>query len=104
MAKEILLKHPSGLIKKAYVGFSWTSLFFGALPAAFRGDWKAFFLYFGVSIILGLFTVGIGSIIFAIVWCFVYNNWQARRLIEQGYVFEYAGPDLDYIKSALKIV
>lgn len=101
MATEVILKHPSGLTKRAYLGWSWTSFFFGAFPALFRGDWMGFFIYFAAMIVLGLVTVGIGSIIFAVVWCIYYNRWHTRRLMERGYVVASATESIDAIKAQL---
>ena len=39
MAEVIMMKHPqTGVIKKGFVGFSWTVFFFGWLAMVFRGD------------------------------------------------------------------
>jgi hypothetical protein len=39
MATKVQMKNPSnGLIKDGFVGFSWTTLFFGCFPALFRSD------------------------------------------------------------------
>jgi hypothetical protein len=44
---QLILEHPnSGIIKKAPVGYSFTTLFFPSLPALFRGDMKGFVLQF----------------------------------------------------------
>ena len=97
MATQIILKHPSGLYKVAYVGFSWTSLFFGGFPASFRGDWLAFCLYQVLCIAGSLETWGIGTFVLWIVWPFFYNRWHAGRLIEKGY--RIAGADIPFAQA-----
>lgn len=80
MAKTIMLKHPkTGILKKGFYGFSWTSFFFGGLPAIFRGD-----IVTGLVItVLAILTCGIASLI----WCFIYNKRYTLGLLEQGYEF-----------------
>jgi hypothetical protein len=99
MATELTLTHPNGLRRTAYVGFSWTSLFFGAIPAMFRGDWLAFCIYLLLCIVVGAFTMGVGTLLLWIIWPFFYNRWHARRLIEKGYQITGAAVDLDAAKS-----
>jgi hypothetical protein len=90
MATAINLRHPaSGLTKVGYYGFSWTTLFFGPLPALFRGDFYFFFIFLGVTIVIGavLFVFHFfGILVLNIVWAFVYNRLYTRRLLERGYV------------------
>ena len=38
MAREIMMRHPRGRLKRGFYGYSWTSCFFGGLPAILRGD------------------------------------------------------------------
>ncbi len=52
MAKLILLNPHSGIIKQAPVGFTWTTAFFGPLPALYRGDFKWFFIQSLLDILL----------------------------------------------------
>ncbi|MBR6468681.1 MAG: hypothetical protein IKT16_11095, partial [Desulfovibrio sp.] len=33
MAREIMMRHPRGRVKRGFYGYSWTSCFFGGLPA-----------------------------------------------------------------------
>ena len=79
MATEIMLRHPStGLSKKGFYGFSWTTFLFGPFPAMFRGDWLV-----AIGLFVGaIFLFWIPSIIAA----FVYNKYYTTRLIERGYV------------------
>ena len=80
MAHVVMLKHPrSGLVRKGFYGFSWTTLFFGGFPALFRGD----FIVGLVFIVLPFFTAGLSSLIMA----FLYNRHFTTKLIEQGYEF-----------------
>lgn len=73
------------LSKTSAIGFSWTSLCWGFWPAIFRGDWLGAGIYFVASVIGGVFTAGVASLLLWILWPFFYNKWHVRRLIEQGY-------------------
>ena len=80
MAKAIMLKHPkTGVVKKGFYGFSWTTLFFGCIPALCRGDIKVAALL----IVACILTFGLAGI----VWAFMYNKRYTLKLIEQGYEF-----------------
>ena len=91
MAQVVMLKHPaSGLVKKGFYGFSWTTLFFGGFPALFRGD-----ILVGVAVIIAsVLTGGIAGLI----WAFLYNKKYTTSLLEQGYVF--ADPDANKVRRA----
>lgn len=80
MATVVMLKHPeTGIVTKGFYGFSWTTFFFGCLPALFRGDFKT-----GVLLLITcVLTCGIAGII----WAFVYNKRYTLNLIEKGYQF-----------------
>lgn len=74
----LTMKNPhNGKIREAPIGFSWTVLFFGCLPALFRSDWKGFV----IMLILALFTFGLSGLVFA----FIYNSMHAKALINDGY-------------------
>lgn len=78
MARKVKLKR-DGLMKTGYVGFSWTTLFFGFFVPIFRGDW------FMVMVMLVLNIVA--PFLSAIILGFVYNKMYTRGLIEKyGYV------------------
>jgi hypothetical protein len=74
-----LINQQTGIIKKGFFGFSWTTLFFGGLPALFRGD----FIMGLVFIVLQFLTWGISGLILA----FFYNKQYTLKLIENGYTF-----------------
>ena len=87
MAKSIIFERkfamtgrmvgPGGISKEVKVGFSWTMFFFGPLVPLIRGDSKWFIL----SIVISLFTVGIGWLFLP----FIYNKHYITDLMEKGY-------------------
>ena len=104
MATKITLRHKSsGVEKNAFYGFSWTTFFFGFWPALFRGDWLAFFGSIVLHVVLAFLTFGIGNVVFAIVMCFAYNGWHARRLLVAGYEFTGSQDSKDRASRALNV-
>ena len=96
MATVITLVHPStGIIKKGFYGFSWTTLFFGPFPAFFRGDLLTGAIVLGVSLITGW--------IFPIIWAFLYNKRYTLGLLEQGYCFNANDSKVPEAKNALGV-
>ncbi|MED1201779.1 hypothetical protein [Heyndrickxia acidicola] len=79
------LKNDAGVVKQVKVGFSWTTFFFGFLPALFRGDLKWAAIMLIIEGVLGSFTFGIGAGITGIVFSFVYNKIHIKDLLEKGY-------------------
>ena len=65
------------LTKKGFVGFSWTTLFFGFFVPLFRGDvsWAV------IMLLASFFTAGISNIIFA----FIYNKRYTESLLKEGF-------------------
>ncbi len=76
MATTINLKKDN-FIKKGFVGFSWTTLFFGFFVPIIRGDVK----WAAIMFIAALFTSFISNIVLA----FIYNKQYTTRLLESGY-------------------
>lgn len=71
---RLILKNPNtGEMKKAPVGYSWTTLFFGFFPALFRADWKWAIIIFLVNLV----TWGFAAIVFS----FIYNKLHIKELI-----------------------
>lgn len=82
------MKHKeTGLTKTGFIGFSWTTFFWGAFPALFRGDFLTFLGLFVFVFVAGALTAGIGAMIGLIVWAFMYNKYYTSKLIEKGYEF-----------------
>lgn len=92
-----MMQQPStGIVKKGFYGFSWTTLFFGGFPAIFRGD-----LVEGILVLVANFlTFGVAGII----WAFVYNKRYTLKLINQGYKFSADEAAITLAKSNLGIV
>lgn len=89
MATKIKMRQKdTGLTKDGFIGYSWTTLFFGSFPALFRGDFITFIGVFVVLVILGVITAGVGTFIAMIAWSFLYNKYYTRKLIEKGYQFD----------------
>lgn len=67
----------TGALKKAPVGFSLTTLFFGFFPALVRGHWGDAVLVF----LVGLVTFGLSALIFP----FIYNKMYVKHLVGEGF-------------------
>lgn len=90
----IYFKQPnSGKLREAPVGFSWTTLFFGFLPALLRGHWTVAL----IMALLSVLTLGISGLIFP----FIYNAMYIKHLIAEGYQAESASSDLRTISTKL---
>lgn len=72
--------------KKAPIGFSWTTFFWGGIPALTRQDWVAGI----VLLILCILTWGLAGIVAA----FFYNKIYAVSLVNKGYYIHALPADL----------
>lgn len=79
----------NGLVTKSFIGFSWTTLFFGFFVPLFRGDWK----WVLIMLVLGLCSFGLANFIL----CFLYNSFYTKSLLEKGYI-----PADDFSRNLLK--
>ncbi len=90
----ITFENPNtGQIKQAPIGFSWTVLFFGALPALFRGHWSGF----AIMLICAILTASLSNLVFM----FIYNKMHAKHLISEGYKVRHATADMRYLETKL---
>ncbi|RDY71656.1 DUF2628 domain-containing protein [Halobacillus trueperi] len=82
---NVKLKNDDGVVKEVKVGFSWTTFFFGFIPALIRGDLKWAVIMFVTAMLAGISTLGIGAWIPGIIFSFVYNKIYIKGLLEKGY-------------------
>ena len=105
MAQMVRLTHKdSGIMKNGYYGFSWTTFFFGSLPALLRGDFLTFIGSFVVCCLIGLMTAGIGMFFAGFIWAFFYNGYYTRRLLERGYQFADASETVAEARTKLNVM
>ena len=85
----------TGALRQAPVGFSWTTLFFGFLPALFRGHWAGAVIIF----LVGCVTFGLSALVFP----FIYNKMYVRHLLGEGFRLSTASADPAYLSQRLRI-
>jgi hypothetical protein len=89
-------EHPvSGAMRTAPVGFSWTTLFFGPIPALLRGHWVGALVIF----ILYVVTFGLSGLVFP----FIYNKMYIKYLIGEGYKVKSSSQDSGHLSRRLQI-
>ncbi len=104
MATAVRVMHPEhGISQTAYVGFSWTSFFFGGIPAMTRGDVGIGLGVLVGTIFLGAVSFGLLAIVINLVWAFVYNKMYTTKLLEKGYVIDETDGSAQVAKSAIGI-
>ncbi|MCL1605967.1 HrgC protein [Phascolarctobacterium sp. ET69] len=77
----------TGVIKNVPTGYSWTTLLFGFFPALFRGDLKWAVIFFIANITIAWFTLGIGALIFNIVFAAFYNKIYIKELMAKRFTY-----------------
>ena len=102
MAKTISLKNETtGILKDGYYGFSWTTFFFGPLPALFRSDFITFIGAFIIYAILNIISLGLLGTIAFFVWAFMYNKYYTQSLLKQG--FKLNGSGIENMAAAMAL-
>ena len=82
---QIRVKNAIDKTEEVNLGFSWTTLFFGALVPLFRLDIKYFAIMVAANFLLtamGLYEL---SPIVTLAFAFFYNKLYAKDLYEKGY-------------------
>lgn len=98
--KRSMVHKETGQSKYGYVGYSWTTLFWGPFPALFRGDFLTFVAFIGIGILVSVPTAGIGGFVGMILWSFVYNDYYTKKLIREGYEFQEPGSKRDHPENS----
>ena len=80
-----LVNKNTNVVKEVPEGYSWTTFFFGFLPALFRGDLKWAAIIFIAALAIGAITLGFGGLLVGPIFGFFYNKVYTRDLIEKGY-------------------
>lgn len=95
MAQKINLVKDN-IKQDGFVGFSWTTFFFGFWVPIFRKDFKTALILFVLTIAVGFFTFGAGILILDIILGFFYNKYFTENLVKAGF-----RPVDDYSKELL---
>ncbi|WP_198289579.1 hypothetical protein [Paracoccus sp. N5] len=80
-------------MREAPVGISWTTLFFGFIPALLRSDWVGAV----IQLVIAFITFGLSGLIFM----FLYNKMYLKRLLNEGFEVTGGTGDVDYIQQRL---
>jgi hypothetical protein len=98
MAYATVLMSNNVDIKKAPVGFSWTTAIFSGIPALMRGDYLSGVVMIAVGIFFGWLGSTTGHVLIEygsdIVFAFAYNAWYLKTLVEKGYHVHALPPNL----------
>lgn len=95
--RPVLLRHRvSGITKHAYLGWSWTYLYFGFLVPVIRGE----LLIAVLHAIISFLTFGL----FQVIWSFLYNRQQMTRLLTDGWELADDEATNAYARSKLHIM
>ena len=90
-----LIHKESGLVKKGYLGYSWSYLFFGWFVPIFRGELGVGLLHLAIT----LFSAGLSQLIFP----FIYNRQHMTRLLLSGWQLDTQDPRYEWSKIKLNI-
>ena len=85
-----------GVVVNLPIGFSWTTLLFGAFPALFRGDvkWAAVQIVAHILMFLGTawWTLWFGNVVLWFVFAAIYNGRHEKDHLMQGFKPAHGAP------------
>lgn len=92
MAREFFLQNEEGEIRRTWVGFSWTMLFFNVLAPLFRWDLPTFAGLIGANALLWLLSPSAAfysclSSLPGFIYAFFWNRFYTNRYLRRGYDF-----------------
>lgn len=88
------LENPrTGQLRQAPVGFSWTTMFFGFIPALWRGHWMGAI----IQLVCAIVTVGLSGLVFM----FIYNKMYLRHLLNEGFKVAGATMPIEHIERRI---
>ena len=82
---KIRVKNAIDKAKEVKLGFSWTTLFFGALVPLFRLDFKYYAIMLAANFLLAVTDLYELSPIATLAFAFFYNKLYAKDLYKKGY-------------------
>jgi hypothetical protein len=96
--KIVLKNNNTGQTRTAPVGFSWTTAFFGPIPALMRRDYHGVLL----QLFCAFVTFGVSAFIFPL----IYNKRYLKALIQDGFIPEHtlSGTSLEEISKWTGVV
>lgn len=95
MAQKIILEREN-IIRDGFVGFSWTTFFFGFWVPLIRKDFVSALVIFLISCVVGA-VYPPAAFLVGVIIAFGYNKYYTQNLIKQGFL-----PQDDYSYNLLK--
>ena len=90
-----LIHQESGLVKKGYLGYSWSYLCFGWFVPIIRGELGVGLLH----LVITVFSAGLSQLIFP----FIYNRQYMTRVLLSGWRLDTQDPHYEWAKLKLNI-
>lgn len=96
LQKPVRIIHTdSGLVKKGFLGFSWTYLVFGWFVPVVRGELGVGVLHFLITVV----SLGLSQLVFP----FLYNRQFMNRMLTAGWRLDPTGANYEMAKRVLGV-